>query len=95
MTTIDARGNRPLSERSRSTGRSRRRTSRGSATLSIEATGVSVDYSGTSPMSRYGVNVPMAYTAAYTCFGLSCAIAPEVPNNAGSLAPFLGNNYEN
>ena len=39
-------------------------------------------------MSRYGVNVPMAYTTAYTSFGLGCAIAPGVPNNAGSLSAF-------
>ena len=28
-----------------------------------------------------------AYYEAYTGFGLNCAIAPEMPNNAGSLAP--------
>ncbi len=58
------------------------------ATLDIAADGIHVDYDGTSPMSRYGVNVPMAYTTAYTSFGLGCAIAPEVPNNAGSLSAF-------
>ena len=30
----------------------------------------------------------MAYTTAYTSFGLGCAIAPGVPNNAGSLSAF-------
>ena len=58
------------------------------AALTIDDTGITVDYDGTSSMSRYGVNVPMAYTAAYTCFGLSCVVAPGVPNNAGSLAAF-------
>ena len=38
--------------------------------------------------SRFGINVPLAYTTAYTCFGLSCIVRPEVPNNAGSLQPF-------
>ena len=28
------------------------------------------------------------YCEAYTCFGLTCVIAPEVPNNAGSLGVF-------
>ena len=46
------------------------------------------DFSGTSGMSRYGVNVPEVYTRAYACYGLKCAIAPEVPNNTGSLEPF-------
>ena len=27
------------------------------------------------------------YTTAYTAFGVKCLVAPEVPNNAGSLAP--------
>jgi len=58
------------------------------ASLTIADDGVSVDFDGTSPESRYGVNVPMAYTTAYSCFGLSCIISPDVPNNAGSLAPF-------
>ncbi len=58
------------------------------ARLTIDDGGISVDYDGTSPMSRFGVNVPSAYTTAYTCFGLSCIVSPEVPNNAGSLSPF-------
>ena len=29
----------------------------------------------------------MNYTLAYTAFGVKCLVAPEVPNNAGSLAP--------
>ena len=58
------------------------------AELTISDDGISVDYDGTSPMSKYGINVPIAYTAAYTCFGLRCIVSPEVPNNVGSLAPF-------
>jgi N-methylhydantoinase B len=38
--------------------------------------------------SRYGINSPKCYTDAYTIFGLKCVIAPKIPNNAGSLAPF-------
>lgn len=56
------------------------------AKLTIHDDGIAVDYTGTSPMSRYGVNVPMAYTTAYTSFGLACIVAPRVPNNAGSLS---------
>ena len=49
--------------------------------------GIHVDYTGTSPPSRRGINVPMAYTTAYTVFGLGCVVASRIPNNAGSLAP--------
>ena len=31
--------------------------------------------------------MPLAYTTAYTVFGLGCVVAPQIPNNAGSLAP--------
>ena len=58
------------------------------ATLKIYDDKIVVDYSGTSPKSSKGINVPMAYTTAYTCFGLSCIVSGEIPNNAGSLAPF-------
>ena len=58
------------------------------ATMTVGEDGIAVDYDGTSPMSRFGVNVPLAYTDAYTSFGLSCIVSPKIPNNAGSLAPF-------
>ncbi|MBV2359225.1 hydantoinase B/oxoprolinase family protein [Thalassococcus sp. CAU 1522] len=46
------------------------------------------DFAGTSGMSKFGVNCPEVYTRAYACYGLKCAIAPDVPNNSGSLEPF-------
>jgi N-methylhydantoinase B len=46
-----------------------------------------VDYAGTSPQSRYAINVVMNYTHAYTTYALKCAISPEVPNNEGSFRP--------
>jgi N-methylhydantoinase B len=58
------------------------------ATMTISDDGIHVDYDGTSPMSKRGINVPHAYTTAYTCFGIACTVAPGVPNNAGSMAPF-------
>jgi N-methylhydantoinase B len=59
--------------------------------VTLEARGDSIlaDFTGTSGMSSFGVNVPEVYTRAYACYALKCAIAPEVPNNAGSLAPFV------
>jgi len=57
------------------------------ATLTVSDTGIHVDYDGTSAQSRYGINVPLAYTTAYTVFGLGCVVASRIPNNAGSLSP--------
>ena len=56
-------------------------------TTTVSATGIHVDYTGTSPASKRGINVPMAFTTAYTVFGLGCVVASRIPNNAGSLAP--------
>ena len=47
--------------------------------------GIDVDFDGTGPQSSWGINVPMAYTDAYTSFGVRCIIGPDIPNNAGSL----------
>jgi N-methylhydantoinase B len=55
--------------------------------MSIGSDGIHVDYAGTSPASAFGINVVLNYTLAYTAFGVKCLVAPEVPNNAGSLAP--------
>jgi len=57
------------------------------AEMTIGHEGIHVDYTGTSPASAFGINVVMNYTLAYTAFGVKCLVAPEVPNNAGSLAP--------
>jgi N-methylhydantoinase B len=58
------------------------------ATLRKQGERIQVDYDGTCAASRMGINSPKCYSDAYSVFGLKCLIAPEVPNNAGSLAPF-------
>ncbi len=55
------------------------------AALTVSKTGIDVDFDGTSEQSTWGINVPMAYTDAYTSFGIRCIVGPEIPNNAGSL----------
>ncbi|HJS87586.1 MAG TPA: hydantoinase B/oxoprolinase family protein [Acetobacteraceae bacterium] len=49
---------------------------------------IEVDFAGTSGLSNRGINVPPAYCRAYSCFGIKCVVAPEVPNNWASLRPF-------
>ncbi|WP_299774969.1 hydantoinase B/oxoprolinase family protein [uncultured Tateyamaria sp.] len=56
--------------------------------LDIKGDTLLADFAGTSGMSKFGVNCPEVYTRAYACYGLKCAIAPQVPNNTGSLEPF-------
>jgi N-methylhydantoinase B len=57
------------------------------ATTTVSDSGIHVDYTGTDPQARHGINVPIAYTTAYTVFGLGCVVSARIPNNAGSLAP--------
>ena len=59
-----------------------------SAKLTIGRNHVHLDFTGTSPCSTKGINVPLNYAAAYAVFGLRCLIGPDIPNNAGSLDPF-------
>jgi N-methylhydantoinase B len=48
---------------------------------------LTVDYAGSSPSVRHGINVALNYTAGYTTYGVKCAISPDVPNNEGSFRP--------
>lgn len=54
-------------------------------TLSIDSDIIRVDYTGTSGISSFAINCPLCYTEAYTAFGVKCAVAPWIPNNAGTL----------
>ncbi len=57
------------------------------ARMTIGEDGIDIDFDGTSPVSSYGINVPITYTQAYASFGVRCVVGATVPNNAGSLAP--------
>jgi len=46
-----------------------------------------IDFAGSSSQISKGVNVVLNYTHAYSTFAVRSCIAPELPNNAGSLAP--------
>mgnify|MGYP000126749473 CR=1 FL=1 len=48
---------------------------------------IRADFSGSSAQSPYGINVVLNYTRAYTIFALKCALAPDIPNNAGFFGP--------
>ncbi len=56
--------------------------------VAIEDERIICDFTGTSGVDKQGINVPLVYTQAYACYALKCAVAPEIPNNAASLAPF-------
>lgn len=49
---------------------------------------INVDFAGSDPISRWGINVPIIYTKAYACYALKCVVAPDIPNNWASLEAF-------
>jgi len=55
------------------------------ATLTMDGVTIRIDFDGTSPVSKYGINCPIGYTHAYTSFGVKCLIAPRLANNAAVL----------
>ncbi|MEM7801497.1 MAG: hydantoinase B/oxoprolinase family protein, partial [Chloroflexota bacterium] len=57
-------------------------------TLTVSDDEVVLDMAGSSRCSKFGINVPLNYATAYAVFGMRCLIASDIPNNAGSLAPF-------
>ena len=58
------------------------------AAMTILDDAIEVDFAGTSGLSQRGINVPPAYCRAYSCFGIKVVVAPDIPNNWASLAPF-------
>jgi len=58
------------------------------ASMTVGTDSIEVDFDGTSGLSGRVINVPAAYTRAYASFGIKCVVAPGIPNNSASLAPF-------
>jgi len=56
-------------------------------TMTVKDGAISVDYSGTDPQVPASINVCMAYTKAYTCYGVRTALLPDVAGNEGVIAP--------
>jgi len=55
--------------------------------VSIAGDELSIDFAGSSPQSRYGINLVLNYTHAYSTFATKAALAPDVPHNEGSFRP--------
>jgi N-methylhydantoinase B len=58
-----------------------------SARVTIRGDRLSIDYSGTSAQIRAGINVPLCYTRAMSCYAVKCLTIPGIPNNEGSVRP--------
>jgi N-methylhydantoinase B len=56
-------------------------------TLTVRGDEIDIDFAGSSPQSRRGINVVLNYTHGYASFALKAAIAPDVPHNEGAFRP--------
>lgn len=61
--------------------------------LALRATlrdgGIQLDYAGTSGQIPRAINVTLNMTRSYSVYPLKCLLDPEVPNNAGCMAPIV------
>lgn len=55
--------------------------------VTIAGDEIAIDFAGSSPQSRRGINVVLNYTHGYASFALKAAIAPDVPHNEGAFRP--------
>ena len=55
--------------------------------MTVTDDAIAIDYAGTAPQVMRAINVCMAYTIAYTAFGVKAVLAPDIPNNEGVLRP--------
>ena len=56
--------------------------------ITVNDDGMHADFTGTSPVCPFGINVPLGYAHAYFTYGMLVALAPELPNNFASLDVF-------
>jgi N-methylhydantoinase B len=55
--------------------------------IEVKGDSVAYDFTGTSGCVRAGVNVPFCYTNAMALHAIKSLLLPNIPNNAGSIAP--------
>jgi N-methylhydantoinase B len=56
-------------------------------TVTIADEEILIDFAGSSPQSRRGINVVLNYTHGYASFAIKAVISPEVPHNEGAFRP--------
>jgi N-methylhydantoinase B len=55
--------------------------------IDVKGDNVAYDFTGTSGCVRAAVNVPFCYTNAMALHAIKSLLLPNIPNNAGSIAP--------
>lgn len=55
--------------------------------LTVKGDEILIDFAGSDPQVQKSINVCLAYTTAYTSYGVKAVLCPDAPNNDGALAP--------
>ena len=55
--------------------------------LTVKGDEIAIDFAGSDAQVQKSINVCLAYTTAYTSYGVKAVLCPDVPNNDGALAP--------
>jgi N-methylhydantoinase B len=55
--------------------------------LTVAGDRIVADFAGSEAQVPRSINVCLAYTTAYTAYGIKAVLCPDVPNNDGALAP--------
>jgi N-methylhydantoinase B len=55
--------------------------------VTIKGDAMHIDFTGTSPQSRYAINCTESATTADTVYPMKCSLAPHIPNNEGLYRP--------
>lgn len=55
--------------------------------LTVKGDEILIDFDGSDAQVQKSINVCLAYTTAYTSYGVKAVLCPDVPNNDGALAP--------
>jgi len=56
-------------------------------TMTVKDGSIQVDYAGSDAQVPASINVCLAYTQAYTCYGVRTVLLPDVAGNEGVIAP--------
>lgn len=56
-------------------------------TMTVEGDSIAIDFAGSAAQVPRSINVCLAYTIAYTSYGVKAVLSPNVPNNEGVLRP--------
>jgi N-methylhydantoinase B len=61
------------------------------ATVTVRGEDIAIDFTGSSPQVRGGMNAPLAVTVSAACYAIKCMTDPENLPNSGSYRPIKVN----